>query len=358
MQPQRNPPPAEEAAEPLIQDMTPGKKKQQALKKGFFNNAKESLYPPEGSKEGVVPENAGDPMGYLPKGLRKSCRIIDTNAPEYQETERKKKAAEEHNSMAKEFNDMMVNDMSKFTNASSQWGQDDMPDGAEPEPTQKYEVDYSRFDKIEDVTEKVVVEERDWYYDEKGVRRTISASKSNNAPGAPSAAGAGPAMKKGFLDSAKTPLYPKGSEQRAPPTDAEFMKNQMKGMENDKELMEALGMSLGNDHEARTPQAQKPSVVAKVPELKTPQFTLERDDNEGLLQVVVDVPGLESMKGVDLDVTDTLASFVFPGGVRLRPLKVELPAAVLPSGVKAKFSKKTSQITVKLPLALKVAKAG
>merc|ERR1711865_1072733 len=157
--------------------------------------------------------------------------------------------------------------------------------------------------------------------------------------------------------------YPKGSEQRAPPTpcdEADWIKGL--GADEQAELMKQLGMEMGDDFlptsQTNTPQAKKPSVVAKVPELKVAEFTLERDDNEGLLQLAVSVPGLESMQGVELDVTDSLASLVFPSSVKLKPLKVELPASVVPSSVKATFSKKTSQITVKLPLVLKVAKAG
>merc|ERR1719262_997585 len=107
VQPPRNPPPPAEPEEPLIQDVTPGKKP--AVKKGFLNKASKALYP-EGSKEGVLPENAGDPLGYLPKGLRKTCKIVDTGAPEYQEQEKKRRAAEEHNSMNKEFSDLLQKD--------------------------------------------------------------------------------------------------------------------------------------------------------------------------------------------------------------------------------------------------------
>merc|ERR1712139_432382 len=119
-----------------------------------------------------------------------------------------------------------------------------------------------------------------------------------------------------------------------------------------------MGTAHFQNSSQKSPQASKPSISAKVPEKKTPEFVLDRDDNEGLLQLVVDVPGMDSMKGVDLDVTESCASIDFPSNVGLRPLKVELPAAVVPGSVKAKFSKKTHQLTVKLPLLLQVAKAG
>lgn len=360
VQPSRKPPAPEEPAEPLIQDMTPGRKKP-AVKKGFLNNAKAGALYPEGSKEGVLPENAGDPLGYLPKGLRKTCKVVDCNSPDYQAQQKQAKAAQEHNDMNKEFSDMLQADLGKWGKSvgGSQWDNNDLPDGIETPATQKYEVDYSRFDKVEDVEEdKPVAEDRDWYFDEKGVRRSIASG----AAAKPSGADSEPAIKKGFFDNAKSPLYPKGSEQRAPVDEAELLKS-LGG--NEAELLKSLGgneaellKSLGLPEPQSRPQAQKPSVTAKVPERKAPEFKLERDDNEGLLQLAVSVPGLESMKGVDLDVTESCASLAFPSSMGLKPLKVELPASVVPTSVRAKFSKKTHEITVKLPLLLQVAKAG
>ena len=59
--------------------------KKPVMKKGFFNSEKAKkgvLYGEAGSGEGVLPENAGDPLGYIPKKLRQTCKIIDTNTPE------------------------------------------------------------------------------------------------------------------------------------------------------------------------------------------------------------------------------------------------------------------------------------
>jgi len=70
------------------------------------------------------------------------------------------------------------------------------------------------------------------------------------------------------------------------------------------------------------------------------------------MQLVVSVPGLPSMQGVSLDVTEREASLAFPGGVGLRPLKVALTTAVVPTAARAKFSKKTQQITITLPVAV------
>ena len=59
-------------------------KKEPVLKKGFFNDSKTPLYP-KGSEEGVLPENAGDPFGYLPKSLRKNCKFVDPTGQYQQE---------------------------------------------------------------------------------------------------------------------------------------------------------------------------------------------------------------------------------------------------------------------------------
>lgn len=47
------------------------------LRKGFLDNPKARLYGEGGTTEGVLPEGAGDPLGYMPKSLRDKCKIID-----------------------------------------------------------------------------------------------------------------------------------------------------------------------------------------------------------------------------------------------------------------------------------------
>lgn len=337
--PKPPPPPAAEP-EPLIEDISPpDRNKKPAVKKGFLNKNKAALYP-EGSREGVLPENAGDPMGWMPKKLRQTSKIVDCNSPEWQAKEKERKAVEQQNSMKKEFNDTLTKDFAKFAKLHDKWGED-LPDGNErPNPKAKYDNDYSRFKDLDDEPEETGGEQRDWYYDTTGKRVEISKDKSQKTeqPEATAASNensvSGPAMKKGFLDNAKQPLYPKGSEQRAPATDEQVMRE--------------LGNLLGPDAGATPQTAPKtPSVSVKTQEQKAPEFTVS-ETPEGL-QLSICVPGLESMKGVDLDVTERHASFKFPSGAGLRPLEVALPKAVLPASTRAKFSKKTHQITVTLP---------
>eukprot|EP00812_Abedinium_dasypus_P014360 NODE_787_length_1363_cov_251.363150.p2 GENE.NODE_787_length_1363_cov_251.363150~~NODE_787_length_1363_cov_251.363150.p2 ORF type:complete len:207 (-),score=65.44 NODE_787_length_1363_cov_251.363150:725-1345(-) len=198
------------------------------IKKGFLNNnSSKGLYGPEGSSEGVLPENAGDPMGWMPKGLRKNSKIIDCNSPEYQEQEKSRREAEEHNKRADDWNNMLKSDVEAWSGRRDIW-EADVPEGDGAAQTAKYEVDYSRFDKVADVEETApATEERDWYYDTTGrrVKRNPQAAPKPTpqvaATAATSQAAEGESrevaskLKKGFLDDAKKPLYPRGSEEAA-----------------------------------------------------------------------------------------------------------------------------------------------
>lgn len=401
--PKKPTPKAEDTdASPLIEDLTPGKKSKTAIKKGFFNKkGGASLYGDEGSKEGVLPENAGDPMGWMPKGLRNTCKIVDTNDPEYQKNEQARVQAEEKNSSAKEFNNELTKNMEKWAklNQPEKW-QEDLPDGTEEPELVKYSNDYSRFKDIPDVDDGPNAEERDWYCDPGGnvQWRGQAKAKASTAPAAAAApAEQGPAIKKGFLDGAK-PLYPKGSENAkavkekmseqqmmqdlagmlgkdgsmdmsamekllgGEPGEMAAMKEMLSKSGGDFGDMAAMEKMMGKDGAdmAKALQslsaaatsgepggAPKTKVQAKAAALKVPEFTLT-EVAEGL-QLAVDVPGLTSMQGVNLDVTERKAALQFPGSVGLKPLEVDLPSAVRPNEVRAKFSKKTQRITVTLP---------
>lgn len=336
-------------AEPLIEDLTPVPKKP-LIKKGFFNKGDAKLYGDEGSKEGVLPENAGDPMGWMPKGLRKTCKIVDTNNPEWQEHEQKKKAVESTNAMNKEFHDTITKDMDKWVKAAQpdKWGED-VPDGTEqPSAAQKYDNDYSRFSKIDAGDDDAGPDQRDWYYDEKGNRREIQRSATSSSASATTtgAQEKGADFLKGFLGNAKSPLYPKGSEQgKAPPDEAQLTK-ELESLLGEAKLKEALQENEGFGDAAPS----KPSTAVKKTERPAPEFEL-KEVPEGL-QLAVSVPGLSSMQGVNLDVTERQASIGFPASVALKPLQVELPKSVIPTSARAKFSRKTQQINITLPVAV------
>merc|ERR1719387_3193515 len=88
--------------------------------------------------------------------------------------------------------------------------ENDLPDGTEAPRKTKYDVDYSRFDVVDDVPDtKASQPERDWYVDTNGNMRRIQPEATGSQP---SAAPSGPAVKKGFLESSKASLYgPEGS---------------------------------------------------------------------------------------------------------------------------------------------------
>merc|ERR1739848_842294 len=94
----------------------------------------------------------------------------------------------------------------------------------------------------------------------------------------------------------------------------------------------------------------KPKTLG-TPALPSPKYTVEPAGDGCSLLLSVEVPGLTSMQNVSLDVADKSASIVFPGSANLGTLKTTLPDAVIPTKVKAKFSKKTQQIVVTMPLA-------
>lgn len=336
---QKKPPPPPVIEEvPLIEEVG-AKPKKAAIKKGFLNNSPKALYP-EGSKEGVVPENAGDPMGWMPKKLRQNSKIVDCNSPEYQSQMKEKKSVDSANAQSQEFRDLLAGDSANWAKRThgNQWSED-LPEGTDAPAVKKYENDYSRFDKIDDVEEPSGLAERDWYYDESGQKKAIG-QPGNARPQGPAKA-ATPAVKKGFFDDAKSPLYPKGSEQAKNYSDEQFVKDFEKfGGYSDEQLQQEL---LGGSQ-----SGPNSKIEAKAPESKAPEFTLSNEADS--LRLTIAVPGLESMQGVNLDVTEQRAVLEFPQGIGLNPLRVELPTKVVPASVRAKFSKRKSEITVTMPV--------
>lgn len=75
---------------PMVVEMSVSEPQRPLIKKGFLNTTKARLYDDKGSTEGILPEGAGDPLGYIPKGLREKCKIIDTRQPAQEEKPSKK----------------------------------------------------------------------------------------------------------------------------------------------------------------------------------------------------------------------------------------------------------------------------
>eukprot|EP00391_Amoebophrya_sp_Ameob2_P005140 CAMPEP_0178988730 /NCGR_PEP_ID=MMETSP0795-20121207/3965_1 /TAXON_ID=88552 /ORGANISM="Amoebophrya sp., Strain Ameob2" /LENGTH=776 /DNA_ID=CAMNT_0020680021 /DNA_START=87 /DNA_END=2418 /DNA_ORIENTATION=+ len=183
--------------------------------KGFLNKAKEknvTLYDENGSGEGVLPENAGDPMGWLPKKLRNTCQIVDTNTPEYQEKEKQRLAAEQAAKENEETKSDMMKDMERWAakqrNTYDRWAED-VPTNAS---SSKYDLDYSKFDRILQEEEAAdaraggqggaaapgaITGERDWYYDAEGKPHPVKKGGKSSSAGAGSSSSSSSAATSG-----------------------------------------------------------------------------------------------------------------------------------------------------------------
>lgn len=372
--PRMESPPAPEAESTQLISEVESRPRQRAVKKGFLNKKDAApLYGPEGSKEGVVPENAGDPMGWMPKKLRQNSKIIDCNSPEYQKQEQAKRSSEEAN----EWRSEMTKDLDKWAKRASpnKWSAD-LPLGSEPQRSSKYDVDYARFEEIPDVEEALPGGDRDWYYDHSGQRQPLlkrgaaqhptGANVPTQNPAASEATA--PAVKKGFLEGAKGSIYPEGSAECpvAPPDQAKLLREfgsmlsdakrggaSLDGLDGLDGVVEDFGRMM-SENEASAgaadgdgPAAAKASTAVKATERKQAEFTLDREGDA--FRLAVALPGQDSMKGVNLDVTAKKVVMDFPLAMRLRPLQVELPQEVQASATRAKFSKKKQKLVVTLP---------
>lgn len=305
----------------LIEDVTSGRKP--AVKKGFLSGNQKPLYGPEGSKEGVVPENAGDPLGWMPQKLRQSSKIVDCNSPSWQDQQNKKKATEESNAMNQEFSNLLKQDMDKWgkLQAADRW-EHDVPDGAEQ---------LSRFDRPEVAGEQTAPgDTQDWYYNRSGQQSFEEGTVLSVAPAAGSSGGS--TFKRGFLEDKTSPLSPQGSVQARALPDTE-------------QLLHDMVKVAGPVSAAMMPKARPSNVKAAL--ARPPDFVLSVGC--GKLQLVVHVPELQSMQDVSLDVSERRAALAFPAHNGLRKLEVQLPETVLPTSVRAKFSKKAHTIIVTLP---------
>lgn len=263
----------------------PARKKGPAVKKGFLNNTAGKLYGEEGSREGVLPENAGDPLGYLPKKLRQTCKVVDCNAPDYQKAEEQRKSAERQNTQADEFNKEMRSNLSKWEQPD-RWQEDSPIGDDEPKnPKKRYDNDYSRFaDLEEEPDEPAQPETRDWYYDEKGNYRKRSTSSSTSPPAAagreegasPSKASGKPAVKKGFLKDTKGSIYgEEGSSQGGAALDPEKQKEAIAQLSrsmlsSDNDEARKLAEMLATDGKPEEAAAKMAEVLGKVPAARKP----------------------------------------------------------------------------------------
>ncbi|CAD7937154.1 unnamed protein product [Amoebophrya sp. A120] len=293
----------------VIRESKPKAKPLKKTMKGFLNKkgAEGSLYGEAGSTEGVLPENAGDPMGFLPKKLRNTCKIVDTNTPEYQAAEAQRKAAAETNAE----NSQMMKDMEKWakkqTKTYDRW--------AEDKPIGKYDVDYSKFDKMLDDEEDDLgagggaanAPKRDWYYDSSGKPHPLTDKDKKSATGKQAGDSAAPSkfdladfdfegLAKGFLDQKP------GKEQSAAPDGVEVTASTESG----------APATLGDS-------------AAEVEDGASLKFSVAvegGDDKASLLpKLLVTVTDCERPREVELDATAAGIVLSYDGGVTRIPLQ-------------------------------------
>jgi len=320
------------------------------VKKGFLNKAKGGeLYGVDGSKEGVLPENAGDPMGWIPKKLRNTCKIVDCNNPEYAAQTQAQEKKQAHND---EFAKMFKGLEGCLGEKPSVFGEDKLVKEGD-----KYSVDYSRFEELDDEEDgQPVKDDRDFYYDEKGNVVSLSpekpakpagaaASAPENGPFAKSGGFPGGALPDGFdfdkemaaLEKTLGAVNGDGSPSLLPDmTDAEkAFGADLKGF-----LNKAAEKDKARD--AAREQKQADAKAAKADAREEPKYLVTRNEH---VQVVVNLPLVSSMKTVELDVAELTLRLASPEYL----LECKLPCAVDANATSAKFKKSTRELVVTVP---------
>jgi hypothetical protein len=128
----------------------------------------------------------------------------------------------------------------------------------------------------------------------------------------------------------------------APPPPKRTYKDIMREAEHDRERKQAARRAAAAAGGAPPPPPPPPAA----PSPPVPAHSIERGDGTGFdFRLKVQLPGLESLELAELDVDATTLVLRAP---EFALLTVALPAAVVPERVSASFSKKRSQLTVKL----------
>jgi hypothetical protein len=389
------------APEPIIEEVKSGKKTKPVVKKGFFNTeqAKKAkpLYP-EGSGEGVLPENAGDPLGYLPKKLRQTCKVVDCNnpeyaaamtpgTPEYQAAAAAAAGKPKPPAPGQKEMEKMFGKLPEFERPSV--FQEDKLVKDDDDGLGRYSNDYSRFDALDDEDEQPPAPpptkgdpSRDYYYDERGnVVKFSDAPKASSTP-APPAQPTKPTQAQSEARAAGDEASAKLLEQLA----------QMSGGEGEANLdMAKLMSDLGNltdtekqfiaEMEPQMEEAMKakgatPGPRPDAPDVKkgflldqmakekarkeqptgtgssdstnsgvreVPTYTVAHNED---VRIVVSMPLAASMKGVDLDVAARTLRVESAEYL----LECDLPCRVDPAQAKASFKKATRELVITVPV--------
>jgi hypothetical protein len=382
-------PTAEPAPAPLIEEKAQ-RKKPSAVKKGFFSDAKgKSLYGPEGSGEGVLPENAGDPLGYIPKGLRNKCKIVDANNPQYQQQQQQQEQQQTASQKQKDEFNKMFGDLGNSFERPSVFGEDGLVKD-DDDGIARYSNDYSRFDKLDDVEEPKgpTVPERDFYYDEKGnvIKLDSTPAAQPKPTSVPKTAPAGyPTSQSSPVDSADgrarkaaeaTDLLQKLSKATnggdMADIDTAKILEELGGLSDSEkqffaemepqmdEAMKAMGKQSAPSPRPDAPEVKKGFLLEQMEKDKAagkkqdagagsvsrtaPQYTIACNPD---VRVVVSMPLISSIKNVDLDVAAKSLRIESPEYL----LECELPCRVDPAQSKASFKKASRELVLTIPLA-------
>eukprot|EP00466_Bigelowiella_natans_P011594 jgi/Bigna1/79754/fgenesh1_pg.65_\ len=109
-----------------------------------------------------------------------------------------------------------------------------------------------------------------------------------------------------------------------------------------------LSKSEKDELEAKKKKKDEKILMAKKqPEMKQPTYRLKIGTERLLMMVQCDLP--KGLKGVDLDLSEDNLILAMPGHLNLN---VDLPKAVDPERAQAKFSKKSKELRISMPLVL------
>eukprot|EP00658_Telonema_sp_P-2_P073013 TRINITY_DN6207_c0_g2_i2.p1 TRINITY_DN6207_c0_g2~~TRINITY_DN6207_c0_g2_i2.p1 ORF type:complete len:501 (+),score=167.25 TRINITY_DN6207_c0_g2_i2:147-1649(+) len=295
-----------------------GVPKRSVVKKGFLNSSKlkkqgTGMYGENGSGEGILPEGAGDPMGWMPKKLRGMCNVVDTS---------KQSEADQHKAMA---------DYATYGNKAS----------AVKELPQR--VTEEEFNQMSDEQKKLYLPEQQ--------QDQLNSKKSPGAAALDAAAKISegvdfndPSMGDAIASFAEM----MGEGAFGDPSNAGSLVDSLMGLQADAD--EAAEERKATRQQANPkPMAAVGGVkdeelddISLTDEIEVPVHSIEV--LEDCVVVRVEMDGVGSMGSVDLEVGDDFVEVLVPD---MYSLNAELPVAIDVDTVKASFDKQQRVLTVR-----------
>jgi len=313
-----------------------GIKKKQVVKKGFLNSDKlkkegTGMYDETGSGEGVLPDGAGDPMGWMPKKLRNMCKVVDTGQ---ENAEKQQQAMEDY---AKHGNRTQQPNLPKRITAeelaklpAEQRKLYEPEGGAQPDPLAEchnvLEAKGERGDAALDACAKIASEGGlDWSSADmsdaiSSFAEMMSGGEFGDASG-----------HAGVADSLMQSLL--GNTGESSSTDSHQPTRQPKP---EPKIVKGIGdealddIKLCDDEESEEEE-----------EIFEPAHDVTTED--GLVTVTVELIGVTSLAGVDLDIDTDCVHLEVPDKYTLN---TRLPVEIDIDSVQAKFDKSSQVLTI------------